>query len=118
MNWLIFIFAIEAGFLPRVDLGIVGEPVFYVQMESRVYIAEIFYIGGSMKTFIFPTDHYTFDPFSSLYLFETGFEKGMVKIGFRHYCQHPDRIIYPQYGPLWKGGYEEIYLRIEGEIGG
>ena len=115
MSWLLFIFALEMGILPRIDdLTIIDSQQFYIEFDSRIYINEIFFIGGMVKTFITPTDHYTFEPFSSLYLFETGFEFNKLQFGFRHICQHSKELIFLY--PHKTGGYEEIYFRIEGRF--
>ena len=99
----------------------VEDSGYYTSMEARVEAWALF-AGGTVQTYMINSDgHYSFSPLQVTYDFEAGVQWGIVEIGFRHVCgPHPVRT-YPMLGgddPVapFEGAYNQIYLRMEGEI--
>lgn len=140
MSWLVFVFALELGFVPE---GIVlmydRQPVEYVNENSvplttvedlnfsySVYtdlyveavILEYLFIGGGVRVTMLPTTDYTFDPHACYYTFAFGGRLGPIEVFWRHYCMHPQMTYMHDYLPLdaWEGAYDEIGLKVKGEI--
>ncbi len=126
MNWIIFIFALEIGWVPNDILRTYEPPMIYnsaesayIQFESEVELFKLFFIGGSIRTYISKNKNsYDFWPTRDGYMFYTGLRYDILEIGFRHYCTHPVVPWNYQFNPIWEGAYEEIYFRISGKIGG
>lgn len=124
MNWLIFLFVFEVGFLPHGDFIMYEElelvPVqysLYTDLQAEVVISNLLFIGGGVRTGMWYHDGYTFFPHRTSYNFQMGIRRGMVEVGIRHYCFHPVTPFFAllDYGALWEGAYEEIYLRISNQ---
>lgn len=122
MNWLIFLFALEVGFLPQGDFIMYEKlelvPVrysAYTDLQAEIVIGNLFFIGGGVKTGVWYHDGYTFFPHRASYNFQAGIRRGMVEAGWRHYCFHPITPFFEfiDYRAIWEGAYDEIYLRIE-----
>ena len=127
MNWIIFLFALELGWLPQGDFAMYDVSGYfakvypvsytaYVDLEAEVVVLDAFFIGGAVRTSVWQFDHsgWTFFPHKAVYSFSAGARFGMLEMGFRHYCIHP---VIPFFGlvdprPIWEGSYEEFYLRI------
>lgn len=95
----------------------------YVAMEARVWLWDTVFVGGGMKSYFWWHDgKYSFWPC----VLDSGFEVGvawkMLEAGFRHQCAHPvlPYLLPYSYEPDWnyEGNYLEIYLRLEGKVGG
>ena len=121
MQWLVFIFALEAGFVPT-NNWVMHETDYYMQEQNQYYVefaieAELFeyaFVGGTVKTRMYDGAKY-FSPFTDEYMFNAGLRFDMLELGFRHFCTHPV-IPYIQSNGAdinYEGGYEEIYFRIE-----
>jgi len=127
MSWLVFIFALEAGFLPNYGFvmyqapeAVVAEHSLYVDMEASVEIHG-FYVGGGMRCYMWKTiGDIEFYPYQMTYRFDAGWRNEWLNIGFRHYCQHPVMPWMPFQRPdqNWEGAYEELCFRVRGRIGG
>ncbi len=126
MNWIIFFFALEIGWLPIDSLKMYEQPMSYqsnqsgyIQFESEVELFKHLFVGGSIRTYISKNKNsYDFWPTRDGYMFYTGLRYDILEIGFRHYCTHPVVPWDYQFNPIWEGAYEEIYFRISGKIGG
>jgi len=126
MNWLLFIFALEAGIIPtdifviyQVSHEEIHDQSIYIQFEAEIELFKILFVGGSIRTYAWKEiENISFWPWRDGYLFNAGLRYKILELGFRHYCTHP--IIPYQYPAQmnWEGAYEEIYLRVEGKIGG
>ncbi len=132
MNWLLFWFALEFGYMPQGDMLMYKPPdfattegMFYTSLEARATLGKVLFLGGMTKTFVFNVNgEASFWPERMLYGFEAGINLGpSLELGFRHFCTHPMfpyvwtmRQEAPSYakGALWEGSYEEIYVRLEG----
>jgi len=124
MNWLFFIFALEAGFFPNASFVMYEMPVeevfdlgMYVQIEAEVLFFDLFFVGGSIRTYVWKKEEgISFWPWRDGFMFNAGLRYKILELGFRHYCTHP--VIPYQYPAQmnWEGAYEEIYFRIEGRI--
>lgn len=114
MKLLVLLFAIEAGIVPRFTYPGVGAELWqlgYVQLETEGQLLNNhLFIGGSVKTFITPTDHLTFSPRFAEYDFSAGIRFGLFEAGLRHRCTHNIEASMPILI-----GYDEIYLRISNE---
>jgi len=127
MNWLIFLFALELGWLPQGNFAMYNVsdrfmkvyPVkytAYVDMEAEVVMFNTLFAGGSVRTSVwqFDSDSWTYFPHKAVYGFFAGVKTRKVEVGFRHYCIHP---VIPFFGcvepkPIWEGSYEEVYIRV------
>ncbi len=127
MNWLIFLFALELGWLPQGDFVMYYPSSYfakvypisysaYVDLEAEVVVLDTFFAGGAVRTSVWQRSPsaLNFFPHKAVYSFFAGARLGMVEMGLRHYCIHP---VIPFFGlidpkPIWEGAYEEIYLRI------
>lgn len=130
MNWLVFLFALEFGWLPGgTFIMYEREPLesvylggsFFTDMEAEFLLFNHFYIGGGAKTIMFKSNKgLVFDPQAVDYKFEAGIRIGIIDIFFRHHCIHPIMTYMYWYNTelIWEGWYNEIGIRIEGKIGG
>jgi len=129
MNWLMFLFALELGWLPsgsfvmyeRGPESVYMGGSFFTDLEAGFLLFNHFYIGGGIKTIMFRSAKgLIFDPQAVDYKFEYGLRFGIVDIFFRHHCIHPIMTYMYWYNAelIWEGWYNEIGIRIEGKIGG
>ncbi len=120
LSWFAIWFALEAGlFNPQMNLDkSYEEQQFYIQMQTRVYVRDVFFVGGQIQTRIVPSegDMIQFCPYSSLYLFEAGLDFDWLQIGFRHWCQHPSLVYGQVHHRDYEGGFEQLYVRFEGKV--
>jgi hypothetical protein len=126
MSWLAFVFALEMGWLPLGSFHLyepmvgTAEPAteFYADLGARAVFWDRLYLGGSVRT-NFADQRYMpdFKPLSALYLFEAGYKHDWLQVGWRHYCTHPvPALVGGSFARLWEGGYEEVFVRIEGGL--
>jgi hypothetical protein len=124
MDWLVLVFALELGILPNnawriydPPARVIEEPEFYQQLEARAILWDHVFAGGKMRIYDWMNaGSFGFWPNRGAFTFETGLTFRSLELGFRHYCTHPI-LPYLEYNPAaveWEGGYEEIYLRLEG----
>lgn len=128
MIWLAFAFALELGIQPFGDLRAYepnyahrNEWTFYQKMEARTYLWDMLFAGGRLEIYDWPDGGLdSFWPYRVGFNIEAGFRWSFLEIGWRHYCTHPviPRFHVPIENRRWEGGYEEIYIRLEGKIGG
>lgn len=124
MTWLVFLFAFEVGFLPNGDFIMYEElewfPVqysLYTDLQAEIVIGNLLFVGGGVRTGMwYDGEGYTFFPHRSSYEFRAGLRWGMVEIGFRHNCYHPQTPFFGfgilDYRAIWEGSFEEAYLRV------
>jgi hypothetical protein len=123
MNLLALAFALEAGIAPM-DLAVIYDPptevltapVFYQQLEARVWLGEHFFLGGSLQAQEWKVaQKMEFWPFRISYELEAGLAWGPLEIGARRYCTHPVMPLQPFYmmKPEWEAAYWQLYLRLE-----
>jgi hypothetical protein len=124
MNWILLLFALELGYSPLYEslnstpLGTENiriENNIYITLETEIKIKNIFFIGGSVKTYFNPMiKSKTFWPFENNYMFKTGLRYKNLEIGFRHLCLHPVKPWESYLQPISStdGSYEEFYIRI------
>jgi len=122
---LMFTFFMEIGWIP--DQGVVlpesmqySEHVFYVDMDARVQWW-VLWIRGGMKTYSwhsgFGTAAPEFWPARTDFRFAYGLTYSVFTVGLRHLCSHS----VDPYGRITDpvdGWYNEIFLRLEGKVGG
>jgi hypothetical protein len=127
MNWLILVAALELGVAPVDQMIMYGppddifsaSPIIYTQLEARVMMFDVLFVGGSVQTQTWWDGEGSFWPFRAAYLFEAGLRHKWLEIGFRHYCTHPVMPLQPLWvdpptqETRWEGGYEQIYIRLE-----
>lgn len=130
MNWLLFMFMFEIGFLPQGDLVMYESetldriyPVtmnYYTDLEAEIQLFNLLFVGGGVKTVMFGHKSdtlfgYSFFPYGAQYRVNAGLRFRGVEVGFRHYCIHPVMPwvgLVKDYEPVWEGWYEEAYIRI------
>lgn len=128
MNWLALAFALELGVLPTGTM-VLYEPdpciaadlsgYFYTDLEARVEVAEILYVGGGVRTYVRGHDSsYSYYPHDAYYRFEAGLAWRGLELFWRHYCIHPVVPLLPQNHTtaIWEGAYEEAGLRFSGTV--
>lgn len=129
MNWLLFMFMLEVGFLPQGDLVMYNSETIaevypvqwlgYTDLGMEIQLGNILFVGGGVKTMLFahPSDvlNVGFFPYGAQYRVNAGIRFRGVEVGFRHYCIHPVMPwvgIVKDYEPTWEGWYEEVYFRV------
>ena len=132
MNWLLFLFAFEMGMIPHGGFVMYEcDPLFveklplvstmYTDLSVEFQIIEIFYIDGSVRIPMFLPMSWndpSFQPHATYYDFQTGAKFGPVDIFWHHTCRHPQMTYMYKYKLLsgWEGSYDEIGIRVEGQI--
>ena len=127
MNWLLFMFMLEVGFLPQGDLVMYDSMALdriypvrnygYTELQVELQAFGLVFVGGGVKTMIFnhPDQGMSFFPYGANYNVNAGLRFRGIEVGWRHYCIHP---VMPwvglvrDYEPVWEGWYEEVYFRI------
>ena len=117
-------FCLELGFIPNSTFVMYETPSTilykdqygYIDFEAEIILGDLFFIGGSIKTYIWRYGNFEFWPEKNGFLFETGFRYKLFELGFRHYCAHPVVPYQYQIKMNWEGAYQEVYLRIEGRL--
>ena len=127
MTWLALFFAFEMGVVPQVGIIAYPEPfehdviewgVLYTQLEMEALLFGHVFLGGSVRTYVLPTEGIDFSPRSSVYDFHAGLRWRMLEAGWRHRCFHPMMPYLPVLDVELhgvEGGYDELYVRIEVE---
>jgi len=119
-------FGLELGWLPQGTLRMyeVGNKydlsnTFYVVMSERTNILDYFFIGGSIDVSMHNVGA-TFSTEGIDYMFETGFQFGMLEIFYKHNCIHPAPtwLYYRmfKFNPLWEAAHDRIGLKITGRM--
>jgi hypothetical protein len=124
MNWIVFLFAVEAGFMPMSHWTEYPQAHFenragslYTELETEIQLFWIAFVGGRVVTSMLPSeDTYMFNSLTATYAFSAGFRIGQLEAGFRHVCgPHPvDSFRSEWYDEAFEGAYEQVYLRVEG----
>lgn len=94
---------------------------FFMDWEAEFVLFDHLYMNGGAKTILFKSvKGLIFDPKAVDYRFEAGLRFGIIDIFFRHHCMHPIMTYMYSYDvkPIWEGWYNEVGIRIEGQIGG
>lgn len=129
MTWLALAFALEVGFLPQAQLWnhqvsykpyLIEDSSIYTELEARVTIAELLFIGGSVRTQSFRSDgKLNFSPVRDTYRFKAGLQYQGLEIGWRHMCEHPVTTNWQSISASDLGferGYDELYIQFSGEV--
>lgn len=130
MEWVMFWFALECGMIPNNAMAmcenefidtVIEEYSLYADIDTKIYLFEIFYLGSGIKTVIWQLDSSKLFYLDKTYFnFNVGIEWESVTIGFRHYVKHPIMryiIYFDNHSIEWGKGYEEIFIKLEGKIG-
>lgn len=129
MKILTFLFFVEVGWLPHSFLAIYDLPESIDQYFGESYYTELgadvfvwnFYAGGGVKTYVRDCyENWSFAPQMAEYSFQLGWRNSWLDFGWRHYCCHP---VFPFAtfaiaDVRWEGAYDEVFIRVTGEIGG
>lgn len=129
MTWLVFIFALEAGFQSTSELMFTApgwdggslqagyqleSP--YVQLEAAGELFDFLRVGGSAQVYFADTVSWQYAPYDARFVFFIRASLAGFTIGFSHLCIHPLQADgRPEVGFLLGGG-NRIYLRYEAEI--
>lgn len=95
MNWLVVIFAIEAGLVPNNAWWLYEQeelheaPGYYTTIEAEAEIGETLFVGGSIRTDMTTNNHRNFNPHWVTYDFTVGARWQFLEVGWRHRCSHP-----------------------------
>ncbi len=125
LELLVFSFFMEVGWIP--DQGVIlpestecVEDVFYLDMDALVRCG-ILWIRAGMKTYSWPAGRNgampSYWPARVDYRFSVGLTCSILTVGLRHLCSHS----LDPYGRITDpvdGWYDEIYVRLDGAIGG
>jgi hypothetical protein len=125
MSWLIFIAALEAGYLPSLAVtdyttGPIPREIqglWYTDLSGEIRADRVFLAGG-VHTQMYPSGG-GFFPTVVRFDFSAGVRFGPVEAGYRHSCTHP---MYPwlpyasalgrDYRPQYEGAYDQVYIRV------
>lgn len=128
MNWVVLAFALEIGFMPISDFVVMDNTTrqhavaeaWYAQTETEIVLWDHIFVGGDFRVEMQRgNEQLRFLPYAGNWLTYTGVRFGPIEMGFRHRSVHPvisytadeDGLSY-----AFDGGYEEVYLRFEGEL--
>lgn len=123
MNWLVLLFAVEAGLMPMAQVWNVDPPAnarddsgSYTALDAEVEIAQYLFIGGHVTTYVWRTDNsYSYKPARADYGFRAGVRFRGLELGWRHFCSHP---IAPNWHMIrelpYEASYNQMYIRISG----
>ena len=125
---LSLIFYIEAGYIPQSQIFTYAAPetefleennLFYTDLGATLFFWNVLYIGGSVKTYVWPLATGNWSPHKTDYLFKIGAVFGILEIGFRHWCKHPMMPYLYTHGDFNTVDevHEEIFIKFEGRIG-
>lgn len=129
MNWIMLLFYLEVGFLPnnswlaydiettQYEIFMQECPSLYSELNAEIELADVLFVGGAVRTDMWPTTLVSHNPYWVTFDFNAGFRVKGLELGFRHTCTHPIEIysaLAMSREPLLEGAYEEIYLRIKG----
>jgi len=125
---LSLIFYIEAGYIPQSQIFTYVSPrvealdenhLFYTDLGATLFFWNVLYVGGSVKTYVWPLAPGIWSPHKADYLFKVGLRWGIGEVGFRHWCKHPVvPYLYQRDGfNTIDEVHEEIFIKFEGRIG-
>lgn len=130
MNWIMLLFYLEVGFLPnntwlaydfessRYENFAQEFLSLYSELSVEIELADILFVGGVVRTDMWLLSTTRCEPYWVTFDFHTGIRiPPGLELGFRHACTHPIEAysaIARKRVPLLEGGYEEVYLRING----
>ena len=122
MSILVFLFALELGFVPQYNLLEVDSQsqfLYYTELTAGFDLYDIFFIKSTVRTYIQLSDAgYTFNLLQADYSFNIGIRPfPWLEVGWKENCYHP--IIYDIDYKLQKsylGSRQEIYIKISGKI--
>jgi len=121
-------FSIEGGFIPRSSAVAWETPspaleldtnVFYIDLSTRLFAFDYFFAGGSVTTWMVAQGNdYTAFPFYTSYLFNLGFQKDGLEIGFEHRCSHSISTLGYVQEPLYKldSASDKLYVKMSWEF--
>ena len=125
---LSFLFFVEVGYMPQSQVLTYIAPYceeavntgqqFYTELGATVFAWDILYVGGSVRTHVWPVGGGSFWPHKADYLFRLGVKLGIVEIGFRHTCKHAVTPFQRENLVTVDEVHEEIFIRFEGKVGG
>lgn len=128
MNWLVALFALEAGLVPQVSVWNVSadrpdistDTGYYTQLDAELLVAELLFVGGAVTTYVWSRNDgdYTVIPSRSNYDFRTGIRYRGVEVGWRHMCAHPIAARWDQIdGDLgYEYSHDQLYIRLSGSV--
>jgi len=96
MKWLLVFYFLELGIITdggyiayeEEIISVTQDNNIYVNMQMTMELFNLLYITGGVYTDTYANNIFSYFPFHSSYLFETGVEYGKIKIGFQHICSH------------------------------
>ena len=91
--------------------------VFVVAMSTRVWLFNVFFVGGKIGVLINMIAYNQFDPWWTEYMFEAGLQFGILEIFYEHICSHPqstDPIFFRAVGVRGEGAHDKLGIRIKG----
>jgi hypothetical protein len=130
LDWIAFLFVLESGLIPSngwdvqatapSDTSMDGV---YTHFDGEIELFDHFFAGGYATSRFGPEtgDSGAFSPSGVRWQWRVGARFDMLEIGFRHFSTHPvtpyvEMKPYTQPMPS-EGGYEELYVRLEGRVG-
>ncbi len=120
---LMFVFFVEVGWIPEQEIYIpdsryLTENIYYCDMDAYVQVS-IIWVQVGMKLYGWPigSDYpLSFFPARIDFRASAGLTYGIVTIGIRHFCSRSIALYGRVTDPV-DGFYDEIFLRLEAEIG-
>lgn len=141
MNWLAFIFALEAGIVPQnsfvmyqrqaevflfeghyyYPVEVTREniaPILYTDLRAGVELWDFLFAEGSIRVQMTPNGITNFDPQSLFYDFRAGARYKGLELFWHHACRHPQMTYAYRYQSIsgWEGAYSEIGVRVEVKV--
>jgi len=139
MNWLAFIFALEAGIVPQngfvmyqreaqvfyyegsyyypMDVALEDSgPIFYTDLQAEVELFGFAFAGGGVRVQMQQDGDWNFAPEALFYEFRAGLRWKGIELHYLHACRHPQMLYAFYYQPVagWEGAYDEIGIKISG----
>lgn len=126
MSWLVFAFALQLGYIPEATAIMYQPPPRVenvleqglVSFDAEARLFKTFYVGGSVGIPVWQAGELSFWPSELQSVVRAGVRFGGLEIGWSHLCTHPVMPYQPLYGSqaLWEGFYDEIHIKLSGEI--
>lgn len=122
MKWLIVAWALECAWIPQ-DLLVIhglGQGSAYhlgalsqtLELEATAF--DTLHVWTSLETYDYAVSAVAYAPFQANYYIGADVKLGPVTVGYEHLCRHPVWS-YGQETYTLSGGYDKVYIRIEGE---
>lgn len=127
---LLFAYALSITGVPGAELMIYDNRPYPYRYEAwPVYVDMaatlswgVFYAGGGVTVETYPVEWKDWTPTGTRYTVEAGLAYKGLRIGWRHWCQHPQQSYVPlwskrgvRFTPRFEGSEDHLFIELRGE---